>query len=168
MLQIPVEGGHCGGDLTIRSKFGVTKLDRSRENGKKFYMSASFLDCVHEISPVTERYSLALTYHLIWKNPLVVTPHRLDLPAFISSLNTVQEILKPLLSPEEDCDTELLVIPLTNDYAKIPLSYDTLRGTDKLMANLLQSTNAFEIRLATVVNYRAGTAHDERRMNTIR
>ena len=168
MLQIPVEGGHRGADLTVRSKFGVTKIDRSLNNGLKFFLSASFTDCPHEISPLIQGFSLALTYNLVWENPLVVSPHRLNLPTFVASLNTVQEILSPWRSPEEDYDTELLVIPLLNDYAKTPLKYSNLRGTDKLMANLLQSTNELEIRLATLMHYRAGTAHDEQRMNTNR
>ena len=68
----------------------------------------------------------------------------------------------------EDCETDLLVIPLLNDYARNPLSYANLRGSDQLMAGLLQSTNLLEVRLAIIVNYRAGTAYDERRKNTER
>ena len=165
MLQIPVEGGHHGGDLSIHHKLGTTKLDRSQDNEHKFYLSASFIDSEHEFSPLTEGSSLVFIHYLVWKNPLVVSPHHMDLPTFISARQTVDEILSPWRLPDEDCDTELLVIPLVNDYAKVPLSYSNLRGTDKLMANLLQSTNSLKVRLATVVYYRAGIAHDEHRMN---
>ena len=95
MLQIPVEGGHRGGDLTVRHKQVDITVDRSQENDKKFYLSASFTDCVHEIAPVVEGWSAVLTYHLTWENPLVVTPHGMKLSTFISSLNTVREILSP-------------------------------------------------------------------------
>ena len=164
-LQIPVEGGHRGGDLTVRSKFGVAKLESSQDNDSKYYLSASFIDCTHELSPLTEGCSLVLIYYLVWKKPLIVAPHRMNLPTFVASLNTVQEILNPWQSPTENYNTELLVIPLTNDYAKTPLQYSNLRGTDKLMANLLQSTNSLEVRLATLIHYKAGLAYDERRMN---
>lgn len=165
MFQIPVEGGHLGGDLFVRHSLGDTKLDRSQDNGQKFYLSTSFIDCAHEISPVTEGWSLTLTYYLAWSKPLLIAPHGIDLPTFVSSLNTVREILSPLLSPDEECDTEMLVIPLSNRYARTPLCYANLRGTDKFMANLLQSTSSLEIRLATACNYRGGTAYDESRMN---
>ena len=168
MLQIPVEGGHCGGDLVVIHEQGETRLDRSHDNGRKFYLSASFIDCAHQISPVTDGWSLFLTYYLTWEKSLVISPHRMDLPTFLSSLNTVKEILSPWQSPTENYDTEMLVIPLTNDYARIPLNYSNLKGNDKTKANLLQSTNLLEVHLATVVNYRAGLAFDHRRMNNSR
>ena len=168
MLQIPVEGGHRGGDLTVKHDNGDTKLDRSHENGQKFYLSASFIDCAHTFSPVTKGWSVSLTYYLTWKHPLLPSPHRTNLPTFISSLKTVEQILTPFVSPDENCDTDMLVIPLVNDYAKTLLNYENLRGTDKLMANILQSTKSLEIRLVTLVNYRAGTANDVLQMNTDR
>ena len=169
MLQIPVEGGHKGGDLSVTHEQEEMKIERSQHSDKRFYLSASFIvDSPHAISPVREGCSLFITYYLIWRKPLAVAHHGMSLPTFISSLKTVQEILTPFVSPEENCDTEMLVIPLSSDYAKTTLNYDNLRGTDKLMANLLQSTNSLEIRLAMVVNYRAGIAFDERKMNTNR
>ena len=113
---------------------------------------------MYEIAPVIEGWSVVLTFYLIWEKPLVVTFHGMNLPTFISSLNTVREILIPWRSPEEDYDSEMLVIPLSNNYAKVPLNYTNLKGTDKLMENLLQSTNELNVHLATVVFYRAGTA----------
>ena len=165
MLQVPVEGGHQGCDLIIRHEQEDTKLDRSQENGRKFYLSASFIDCPHQVTPVTEGWSVALTFYLVWEKPFVVYPHGMNFPTFISSLKMVKEILSPMLSPIEDCDTELVIIPLTNDYAKTPLNYNNLRGTDKLMANLLQSMDSLEIRLGTVVKYQGGTAYNEQQMN---
>ena len=168
MIQVPVEGGHCGGDLTIRLKQKETKPDFSQENSQKFYLSASFIDCDHKVAPITEGWSVILSYYLVMKKPIIVSPRGMNLPTFISSRETVEEILSPMLSPVEDCDTEMLVIPLRNDYARTPLKYSNLRGTDKLMANLLQSTNSLEIRLATVVKIQIGYAFDEQRMNTDR
>ena len=164
MIHIPVEGGCTGGGLTVRHKKGDTSLP-FQSNGQDFFFSVSFIDCQHKIAPITEGWSVVLSYYLTWENPLVVAPHKMNLPTFISSLKTVKQILSPFVSPDEDCDTEMLVIPLVNDYAKTKLRYGKLRGTDKLMANLLQSTNELEIHLVTLVLYRAGIAHDERRMN---
>lgn len=55
MLQIPVEGGDCGGDLTIKHQHGDIKVD---QNEQKFYLSASFIDCVREIAPVVKGWSV--------------------------------------------------------------------------------------------------------------
>ena len=133
ILQIPVEGGHRGGDLTVRRGLETTGLDRSRGNGHLFYLSASFIDCPHEISPLTDGWSLVLTYHLVWNDQTsVAVPLGMSFPKFFSALNTVKQISIPLNSPTEDCDTELLVIPLLNDYARIPLSYGNLIGSDQL------------------------------------
>ena len=169
MLQIPVEGGHRGADLTVRHGLETAQLDRSRDNGHLLYLSASFIDCAHEISPITEGCSVVLTYQLIRNmETLSAVPRGICFPTFFSALNTVQQILSPLNSPTEHCDSEVMVIPLSNDYARTPLSYTNLRGSDQLMACLLQSSNFLEVRLAMIVNYRAGTAYDERRMNTDR
>ena len=81
MLQIPVEGGHCGGDLVVIHEQGETRIDRSHDNGRKFHLSASFIDSAHQISPVTDGWSLFLTYYLTWEKSLVVSPHLMDLPA---------------------------------------------------------------------------------------
>ena len=166
--MLPVEDGHSGGELVVRNGLEVTKLDRSQDNGSTFYLSTSFIDCEHEISPVTKGWSVVLTYQLIWKENLVATPNGMHCPAFFSALKTVKQILAPLHSPLEDCDSEMLVIPLVNGYARVPLCYANLQWTDQLMASLLQSTNSLEIRLATVVNYWAGNAYNERLMNTNR
>ena len=165
MPQVPVKGGHRGCDLIVQHELGDNKLERSEKNGHKFFLSASFIDCVHLVTPVTEGWSVALSYYLVWEKPFIVSPHGMNLPTFISSLKTVEEILSPFLSPDEGCDAEMVVIPLTNDYARTPLNYNSLKGTDKLMANFLQSTDTLEIVLATVVNYRGGTAYSESRMN---
>ena len=133
MLQIPVEGGHGGGDLIVRHGLEDIELERSCDNGHIFYLSASFIDCPHEISPLTNGSSLVLTYHLIWNDDTsVAVPRGMSFPKFFSSLNTVKQISSPLNSATEDCDTELLVIPLLNDYARIPLSYGNLIGSDQL------------------------------------
>ena len=169
MLQIPVEGGHRGADLIVRHGLETAQLDRSRDNGHLLYLSASFIDCAHKISPITEGCSVVLTYQLVWNTETRVTvPRGICFPTFFSSLNTVKQILSPFKSPTEDFDTEMLVLPLANDYARIPLSYSNLKGSDQLMASLLQSSNLLEVRLATIVNYRAGTAYHGRRISTER
>ena len=75
MIQIPVEGGHSGGDLKVRHEHGDTKLDRSQENGQKLYLSASFIDCVHTFSSITEGWSVVLIYFLLHRRRL---HHRLS------------------------------------------------------------------------------------------
>ena len=81
----------------------------------------------------------------------------------------MREILSPWQSPDEDYDRELLVIPFEHKYGKTSLSYGNLKGSDKLMADLLSQSNIqLEIRFASVVNYRAGTTVDGNRMNNDR
>ena len=58
MLQIPVEGGHRGGDLSVTHEQEEMKIERSQHSDKRFYLSASFIvDSPHAISPVREGWT---------------------------------------------------------------------------------------------------------------
>ena len=166
MLQIPVEGGHKGADLIVRHELGDTKCDRQQDNDQKFYLSMSYLDSTHEISSVTEGWSLMMTFQLKWKKPVQVPAKNSSLPLYMSIFNTVRHLLSPL-RPEktEICDTDLLVIPLRNNYKNNNLSYNHLKGTDQLMACLLQSIDYLEVRLAFLKHYRFGYVQVQQRMN---
>ena len=168
ILQIPVDGGHRGGDLTVRHELGSTRLNRQEDNGRAFYLSISYLDCQHEFSPVTEGWSLAMTFLLKWKKPVMAVklPPKQSLPFVMVNLNTVRHILKEM-SPEktQGSDTDMLVIPLKNRYTEKTLSYFHLKGTDKLMASLLQRIDYLEVRLAFVRRYRCGLVAVEQEVN---
>lgn len=167
ILQIPVEGGHRGGELTVFHQLGSNIIECQDNNGKTFFLSVSFIDCQHEISAVTDGWSLMMAFNLKWKNPIKMPPdYGLSLPLFVSNLNTVRAILSPL-SPDktEVCDTDLLVVPLKYHYKKNSLHYDCLKGTDQLMASLLQAVDYLEVRLAFVKLLRGGFVYDEQQRN---
>ena len=71
ILQIPVEGGHQGAELTVRHELGSLKIDRKKDNDRKLHLSTSYSQCSHEISAVTEGWSLAMTFLLKWNNPIL-------------------------------------------------------------------------------------------------
>ena len=166
ILQIPVVCGHHGGDLTVRHEVGSTTFDRQEDSSRAFYLSISYLDNQHEFSPVTEGWSLAMTFKLKWKKPVQVPSTFQSLPLYMANLNTVRHILKEM-SPEKTqaCDTDMLVIPLKNSYTKITLSYSHLKGTDKLMTSLLQGINYLEVRLIFALRYRCGLVAVQREVN---
>ena len=166
ILQIQVEGGHKGADLVVKHELGSTKCERKKDNGSKFFLSISYLDSTHEISAVTEGWSLMMTFILKWKKPIQIPHTNSSLPLFMTNLNTVRRILSPL-SPEktEACDTDMLVIPLKNNYTNTTLSYNHLKSTDKLMACLLQSIGYLEVRLTFLLNFRSGLVQVDQLMN---
>ena len=99
--------------MIVRSQLGSKKLERKEENGLAFYFTASFLDCAHEISAISEGWSLAMVFFLKWQTPIQVAPQLSSLSVHMVNLMHVRELLRPLMETEP-CDTDLLVIPLKN------------------------------------------------------
>ena len=151
MLQIPVEGGHCGGELTVRHHLNDITFDRSQNSHRKFFISSSFIDCPHEVAPLTGGWSLVLSFHLVWKMPLPLNP-KIGLSIFTSLLKRVNKLVHPWTHPPigRPCDTEILVFPLSYDDSNGPLCYSNLCDEDKLMIDLLFSTHSLNLRLATI------------------
>jgi len=148
--------------MIVRSQLGSKKLERKEENGLAFYFTASFLDCAHEISAISEGWSLAMVFFLKWQTPIQVAPQLSSLSVHMVNLMHVRELLRPLMETEP-CDTDLLVIPLKNSYKRGELRYSKLKDTDQLMASLLQSIPNLEIRLTFVIHFHEGFANEEER-----
>ena len=166
MLQIPVQGGHRGCELTVKHELGSMKLDRQNNNDHSFYLSASFIDTVHEFLSVSEGWSLMMPFQLNWEKPIDTRIHRLDLPTFATHFKTLRDILSPWNQTNAilgNYDTDLLVIPLKSSYTNTPTEYSSLKSTDRLMVHLLQSLTNVEIRIALVTLYRSGMSNDQQR-----
>ena len=170
LLQIPVEGGHKGAELTVRHELGFRKLNRAVNNGSLFYISASFFCCTHEISPITEGWSMAMSFHLKWDKPMNFNPRNSNLPAFVTNRSSVQKILNRLMDPKRNLQddhqgSDVFVVPLNSLYHKSQLTHSNLKGKDLFMVNLLHSFPHLEIRLANAVYYRDGLANNNQQRN---
>ena len=157
MLQIPVEGGHVGGELTVRHPQRDTKLDHSLNSDRKFFLSSYFLDCSHEISPITEGRSLILQCQLVWRKPIDLIPN-MRLSTFSALSTRVQKLLNPWTNPALDkiCVPQLLVFPIDHDVQEYSLEYDTLADSQKLIIDLLCSVEALELRLSVITCHVTG------------
>jgi hypothetical protein len=93
ILQLPVEGGHLGGNLNVEYK-GRTKIfENHPRSDKNFYLSGFYNCCEYFTKPVTQGYQLNLVFDLIWTNLKIGIPQ--ELPVFLTSLKQVKEALKP-------------------------------------------------------------------------
>lgn len=129
VVQLPSK--YKGGQLIVRHDGKTKTFDFSSSdlvnNSLSTFFSSFYCDCEHEILPVTEGFRLCLVYNLITIDaevPLAPQMHALDMK-LISLLRNWEESTK-------------LVYALTHKYSQENLSFDNLKTTDKIVANVLK------------------------------
>ncbi len=134
VIQLPSK--FKGGQFVVRHD-GKTKLfdfsstSASTNNSYSTFFSAFYCDCEHEILPVTEGYRLCLVYNLIATGagiPLAPQNHNLELELI--------ELLKKWEGPRK------IVYALTHKYSEASLSFQNLKTTDKIVANILKRASS--------------------------
>jgi hypothetical protein len=93
VLQVPVEGGHEGGKLSVDYE-GRRKLFESHERSDTlFYLTAFCNGCDNFIEPISRGYKLILVYDLLWINSKNEIPR--NFPVFLEALKQIKESLRP-------------------------------------------------------------------------
>lgn len=87
-LQIPVEKGHRGGRLTIRSKDTEDVLELSHKSDMYFYVSFIKVGNEHWIEPITDGYRIELEYSLFWRGKC--SPALPDISSFLTTLVSIK------------------------------------------------------------------------------
>ena len=89
ILQVPVEGGHDGGNLNVDYE-GKQKLFESHERSDAvFYLTAFYNGCDNSIEPISRGYKLVAVYDLLWSNATNEIPR--NLPVFLGALKQIKE-----------------------------------------------------------------------------
>ena len=150
ILQVPVEGGHEGGLLTIQHHQYTKVFDLSSHSHQDFYMSVVYADSELEMTPVTRGYRIDLVFHIKWKSPaFTFYPPLPDISSFLVALSKIK---KDFQCWAEQTDQEgipqMLVIGLEHKYDAKYHSFGTLKGQDRSVTHLMRSHGLLEIYLA--------------------
>lgn len=98
-LQVPVEGGHEGGNLNVEFEGRKKRFESHETSDAIFYLSAFYDSCEHFIEPVLRGYKLVLVYDLLWTNATTRIPK--NFPVFLGALKQIKESLNLWLNQYE-------------------------------------------------------------------
>lgn len=148
LLQIPVEGGHDGGQLCIRHRGQEVTVDTSTQSTSTAFQEVMFYaDCQHELKEVTRGKRCVLAFNLSWRatgadhtvgrkrklsvNVVAGLPseHTVALPELVDRADALIDCWS-----EHASDLKWASIPLDHKYTVENLSFNHLKGKDLLMA----------------------------------
>ena len=66
ILCIPVENGHTGGQIKVKSNTRCATFDTSVKSNRKFHLIALYNGYEHEIETVASGWMVALSVNLVW------------------------------------------------------------------------------------------------------
>lgn len=149
LLQLPVEGGHEGGQLCVRHRGEEVVVDTSTQSSSAAFQEVMFYaDCEHELKVVTGGRRCVLAFNLNWRTrPTVTSDQKISrkLPADIitglpsshaATLPQLVERVKEFVArwvTVKSGSQKWFSIPLHHKYTIENLSFDHLKGKDMLM-----------------------------------
>jgi hypothetical protein len=135
VVQLPVAGGHAGGELRVEHAGERFELDTAALSDDRFAYAAFFADCQHELRPITGGGRLVLLYNLVRQSggpPLAPAdrgPAALSLAAAAS------------MWPQGRL---VLALPLAHKYTRGNASLASLKGRDAALAEVLRACPALD------------------------
>ena len=159
ILQVPVVSGYEGGVLEVKCQHQSQHFDCTLHSKTQFYATVLYSDCTYTFSPVTAGHKVFLIFDLVWKNSSHLENYKH--PVAIKVLKEVRESLAPWGAGQQDNDWDLLVIPTVHCYTPFQLSFDRLKGKDRLVAQALRSVQFLEIHLVSINNADRTVAIDQ-------
>jgi hypothetical protein len=153
LVQIPVQGGHEGGDIIVQHTDNKKQFDTWQTSSELSHITVFYSDCAHKLENVTFGWRFALVFHLNMTSstpPVGLSPTP-NLPTFLS-VNNVREVLKqwPNQTPR------LLALPLEHRYSNPP-RFAFLKGRDRALAQLLLSVDSIDLHLVQLTKEEEGT-----------
>ena len=136
-LVICLPSMHEGGEVRLSHAGKKTVLDTARNSEFGLSALAWFSDVTHEVKPVTSGYRLVITYNLIL-NSSITTYSAGRLCGFQSKLQHT------LARAREEMGWQKLVYILEHQYTEMSRSLDSLKGSDRKIAEQLQGACAAE------------------------
>src|SRR5262245_5404159 len=147
-LVIVLPSSFQGGELVVRhdEQEQIIDFGSSDKNLFRIHFAAFYADCEHEIRPLREGYRLCLVYNLtLAKSKAKGTG--IKAPRSSEHVEAVSEILRDWAAhetegageeeEEEEDGPRRVVITLEHRYTKDGLSWDALKGVDRVKARVL-------------------------------
>ena len=167
ILQLPTAVGHRGGCLKVEYK-GKEKVFSNQENShERFYLSAYYGSCNHEMEVVTKGFKLTFVYSLVWENTNTVIPQ--DFPVFLTALKEIQQALTPWLSQQRASSQaenkaktkkeDILFFVLEGKYKEDTFTFHHLEGKDQNLAELLRRCPFLDVHLVMVTRKKTITQY---------
>ena len=127
-VTLPTRGS--GGELVIRHRERETIFDMRAQEPSELTFSAFYADCLHEARPVTKGHRISLVFNLFIRSGKKWTAAP-DYTVLTDKVKTCLEAWR------RDGLTDKLVWLLDHAYSENGLSFDTLKGTDAAVAQVL-------------------------------
>jgi len=127
-LSLPTAGD--GGELVVVHGGKETIYDMNVEEPSEIAYAAFYSDCIHEVRPVTEGHRVSLIFNLFLtsENAWIGAPNH----------DTLSEKIQRFLTEWKDHgQTDKLVWLLDHSYSTAGFSFDTLKGIDATVAQVL-------------------------------
>ncbi|MXX96561.1 MAG: 2OG-Fe(II) oxygenase [Rhodothermaceae bacterium] len=127
-LSLPTLGE--GGELVVRHGGHETVYNMSAQEPSELSYAAFYADCLHEVRPVTEGHRISLVFNLFIRSG----KKWIGAPEYTTLTEKVRSCL---VDWRDHGHTDKLVWLLDHSYSEDGLSFDTLKGTDTAVAQIL-------------------------------
>lgn len=131
-LVVVLPSAHQGGELVIRHEGQEKTIDFSSKDNNQFRIqfAAFYADCEHEIRPLSKGHRLCLIYNLT----LAKAKKGLKAPRTSEHITAISKILREWAADEA---ARKIIITLDHQYTKDGLTWDRLKGVDRVKARVL-------------------------------
>jgi len=135
-LVIVLPSRYTGGELIVRHQGQEACFDLGSEDPSEIVFAAFYADCLHEVQAITSGCRLTLIYNLL-------CPARGAMPVppdYSGQRSAIVALLKQWEAGKRDADDrspEKLVCLLEHVYTPAELAFETLKGADVSVANVL-------------------------------
>jgi hypothetical protein len=155
-LVVTLPSTFKGGELVVRHDGQVREIDFNGQSNRSFraHYVAFYADCEHEIRPLKEGYRLCLVYNLT----LAKAGKKIKPPRDSEHAGAVRELLREWSQGKA---AGKLAITLDHQYTEKGLSWDALKGSDRVKARVLCQAAAdagCKAYLALVTFHESGSA----------
>ena len=161
-LVIVLPSDYSGGELVVKHREQVVKLDLHSQDAAEISYAAFYADCVHEVLPITQGCRLTLIYNLIRtdkKLPLPEPPDYRQQQAAVTGL--LRAWTESLTTQTDENNPEKLIYLLEHAYSQAELGFDALKNADAALADVLAAAAEqadCDIYLALLTVEESGTA----------
>jgi len=145
-LIVQLEAAHEGGDLIVTHLDKTKTFSLSELAMDRIHYSAFYADCEHTLLPITSGIRLVLAYNLVkstkskaldTKSPL----RKILFPSFdicLAQQKKLVNALKGYLPSKPSADIQKMYWKLEHAYTIANLSFDNLKGRDRLVMSALR------------------------------
>lgn len=137
-LVIVLPSEYSGGELVVKHQHEQVKLNLGCDDPAEIAFAAFYVDCVHEVLPITQGCRLTLIYNLLRtdkKMPLPKPPDYSLEQDKVASL--LRDWTKQLNTDTHEETPEKLIYLLEHAYTPAELGFDALKNADEAVADVL-------------------------------